>query len=181
MLADYLWLQQRNFFGQRMAQAIANNGDLVWNALDNLAGSGDLISVRGRAAFTRPFDRVAELRRTADDRLRAKEQELEEQLRSTEERLTTLQSAQANESAAILTPAQQAELERFQQEKLRIRKDLRQVRLGLDQDIRSLGTRLKLINIVLIPALLALVALAIVMFRRRRHAAIVMLQQERKA
>ena len=181
MLADYLWLQQRNFFGQRMAQAIANNGDLVWNALDNLAGSGDLISVRGRAAFARPFDRVAELRRTADDRLRAKEQELEEQLRSTEERLTSLQSAQANESAAILTPAQQAELERFQQEKLRIRKDLRQVRLGLDQDIRSLGTRLKLINIVLIPALLALVALAIVMFRRRRHAAIVMLQQERKA
>ncbi|MEZ5514102.1 MAG: Gldg family protein [Steroidobacteraceae bacterium] len=180
MLADYLWLQQRNFFGQRMAQAIANNGDLVSNALDNLAGSSELISVRGRAAFARPFDRVDALRRTADDRFRAKEQELEEQLRSTEERLTALQSAKSTDSAAILTPAQQAELERFQQEKVRIRKELRQVRLGLDQDIQALGARLKLLNIVIVPGLLALAALAVVGFRRRRRAAIVMLQKEQQ-
>ena len=34
---------------RRIAQPFANNGELVWNALDNLAGSADLISIRGRA------------------------------------------------------------------------------------------------------------------------------------
>jgi ABC-type uncharacterized transport system involved in gliding motility auxiliary subunit len=178
MLADYLWLQQRNFFGQRLAQAIANNGDLTWNAIDNLAGSNDLISVRGRAAFTRPFDRVDALRRNADDRLRAKEQELEQQLQQTEERLTQLESARAAESGAILTPEQQTELERFQQEKLRIRKELREVRLGLEQDIKALGTRLKIVNILVVPLVLTVLALAVAGFRRRRSAAIQMLQRE---
>ncbi len=88
MLADYLWVRQQNFFGQRMTQAWANNGDLVLNVLDNLAGSADLISVRGRATFTRPFERVEALRRAADDRFRAKEQELEQQLRETESKLS---------------------------------------------------------------------------------------------
>jgi ABC-type uncharacterized transport system involved in gliding motility auxiliary subunit len=82
--------RQQNFFGQRIAQAWANNGDLVLNSLDNLSGSADLISVRGRATFTRPFERVEALRRIADERFRAKEQELEQQLRATEEKLETL-------------------------------------------------------------------------------------------
>src|SRR5204863_461521 len=76
LLSDYLWVREQSFFGQRIAQAWASNGDLVQNALDNLAGSTDLISVRGRASFTRPFERVEKLRRAADDRFRAKEQEL---------------------------------------------------------------------------------------------------------
>ena len=52
-----------------MAQPFANNGDLVFNALDNLAGSADLISVRGRATFSRPFDRVESAAPDADDRV----------------------------------------------------------------------------------------------------------------
>ncbi|TLY62269.1 MAG: hypothetical protein E6K52_06080, partial [Gammaproteobacteria bacterium] len=71
LLSDYLWVHEQNFFGQRIAQPWASNGDLVLNALDNLAGSTDLISVRGRASFTRPFERVEALRRIADDRFRA--------------------------------------------------------------------------------------------------------------
>ncbi|HPF27483.1 MAG TPA: hypothetical protein PK159_12920 [Steroidobacteraceae bacterium] len=54
------------------------------------------------------------------------------------------------------------------------------MRLGLDQDIQALGARLKLLNIVIVPGLLALAALAVVGFRRRRRAAIVMLQKEQQ-
>ncbi len=104
LLTDYLWVHEQDFLGQRIAQAWASNGDLVLNALDNLAGSADLISVRGRATFTRPFDRVEALRRTADDRFRAKEQELEQQLNDAETKLTALQSRRSDKSALILTP-----------------------------------------------------------------------------
>jgi ABC-type uncharacterized transport system involved in gliding motility auxiliary subunit len=169
LLSDFLWVRQQNFFGQRLVQAFANNGDFVLNALDNLAGSGDLISVRGRAAFTRPFDRVDDLRTAAEDRFRAKEQELEAELRATEEKLTQLESGRNDQSALILTAEQQSELDRFQQQKLRIRKDLRDVRLGLEQDIRGLGTTVKVLNIVIAPAVFALAALGIALLRRHRH------------
>jgi ABC-type uncharacterized transport system involved in gliding motility auxiliary subunit len=171
LLSDYLWVREQNFFGQRLTQAWASNGDLVQNALDNLAGSTDLISVRGRASFTRPFERVEKLRRAADDRFRAKEQELEQQLRETEDKLTALRSKGGNQSALIITPEQEQEIEHFQTEKLRIRKELRAVRAGLDAEIKGLGATLKIINIIVVPALLAVVALLMAAWRRRRRIA----------
>jgi len=170
MLSDYLWVREQNFFGQRLTQAWASNGDLVENALDNLAGSADLISVRGRASFTRPFDRVDKLRRAADERFRAKEQELEQQLRETEAKLTALESKGGGDKASlIITPEQETEIEHFQTEKLRIRKELRAVRAGLDADIKHMGNVLKIIDIIVVPAAFALIALAIATWRRRRR------------
>jgi ABC-type uncharacterized transport system involved in gliding motility auxiliary subunit len=169
MLMDYLWVRTQNFFGQRIAQAWANNGDLVANALDNLAGSTDLISVRGRATFTRPFERVEALRRNAEGKFRDTEKQLESELSATEEKLTALQSKRNDQSSVILTPDQEKELDRFQNEKVRIRKELRAVRLGLDQDIDNLGTAIKVVNIVLVPLAFALVALGYWLWRRRKR------------
>jgi ABC-type uncharacterized transport system involved in gliding motility auxiliary subunit len=171
LLSDYLWVREQNFFGQRMTQAVASNGDMVQNALDNLAGSADLISVRGRATFTRPFERVEKLRRAAEERFRAKEQELEQQLRDTESKLAALQGKNDN-GALILTPEQEAALARFQTEKLRIRKELRAVRAGLDAEIKRLGNTLKFLNIVVVPIAFALAVLLIAVWRRRRRASL---------
>ncbi len=170
MLADFMWVRQQSIFGQRVSEAWANNGDLVLNVLDNLAGSADLISVRGRATFTRPFERVEALRRSADDRFRSKEQQLEQELRTTEDRLTQLESRRNDKSSLILTPEQERELTRFQDEKLQVRKELRNVRLSLDEDIRHLGATLKVLNIIIVPAFLAAVALLVVAWRRRQRA-----------
>jgi len=171
MLADFMWVREQNFFGERMTQAWASNGDLVDNALDNLAGSADLISVRGRATFQRPFERVERLRRAADERLHAKEQELEAQLRDTESKLEALQSKKDTGSALIVTPEQEKEIEHFQTEKLRIRKELRAVRAGLNENIERLGTTLKIINIVLVPLLFAGLALLVWWWQRQRRRA----------
>lgn len=170
LLSDFMWVHEQNLFGQQVAQAWASNGDLVLNSLDNLSGSSDLISVRGRATFTRPFERVEALRRIADDRFRAKEQELEQQLRETEDKLETLQSKRSDKSALILTPEQEKELDRFQEEKVSIRKQLRQVRAGLDAEIKTLGTELKILNIVVVPFAFVVVVLLIAVGRRRRRA-----------
>lgn len=167
-LANRLWAQVQNFFGQRIATPFAGNGDLVVNALDNLSGSGDLISIRGRATFTRPFTKVDELRRTAEGRFRDTEQRLQQELGETETKLAELQANREDSSALILTGEQEAELERFQQERLRIRKELRQVQRDLDQQIEDLGTRLKVINIGLVPAVITLVSIALLVVRRRR-------------
>jgi ABC-type uncharacterized transport system involved in gliding motility auxiliary subunit len=180
LLSDFLWVRQQNFFGQRVAQAWANNGDFVWNALDNLAGSPDLISLRGRATFRRPFERVEALRRAADDRLRANEIELEQELEATERKLTELQQQGGEQAGLIVGPEQQREIERFEGEKLRIRRELREVRRSLDEEIEALGNRLKALNIVVAPLAFAGVAMLMAWWRRRRQAAIFALQRDRR-
>lgn len=169
ILSDFLWVRVQNFFGQSMAQAFAHNGDFVFNALDNLSGNEALISVRGRATFNRPFVVVDKLRAAAESRFRSKEQELQTQLDDTEKKLTELESKRNDKSSLILTPEQEKALQGFQDEKLRIRKELRAVKLGLDQDIKGLGMRLKLINIVFVPLAFALIAWAIAIWRRERR------------
>jgi ABC-type uncharacterized transport system involved in gliding motility auxiliary subunit len=169
ILADPLWIRTQNVFGQRVAMAWANNGDFVSNSLDNLAGSSDLISIRGRQSFFRPFTRVDALRQRADDQLRAKEQELDAELKETESKLSALEAGRANQgSSLVLSPEQEAELTRFQQERVRIRKELRDVRRSLDVEIERLGTMLKFSNILLIPILIAIGAIVLAASRRRR-------------
>ncbi len=171
LLTDRFWTQELpSLFGQRLHSTFANNGDFVINALENLTGSSDLISIRGRANFTRPFKRVQQLQIEADQRFRAKEQELQTQLQETESKLAELQSSRQDDNLLLLSDEQRAEIERFQSEKLRIRKELRQVRRSLDEDIKRLGTALKIINILLVPFIITLLALAIVVVRRRRRA-----------
>jgi len=172
LLSDYLWVHEQELFGQSIAQAWASNGDLVLNTLDNLSGSSDLISVRGRAGFTRPFLRVDALRRVANARFHAQEQQLQQKLQNTEQQLTLLQSKRNDKSALILTPAQQQEIEHFEAEKLEIRKRLRAVQAGLVSDIDELGTQLKVLNIIVMPGLFALAALLIGAMRRRRPHAV---------
>jgi ABC-type uncharacterized transport system involved in gliding motility auxiliary subunit len=176
LLSDFMWVQQRNFFGQTIAQPFANNGELVWNALDNLGGSNDLISIRGRAAYSRPFERVEELRRTADAQFRSTEQQLEAQLQQTEEQLNKLQTAQPG-GDAILSPEAAQAIDRFQAEKLRIRKELRSTKAQLEQDIKSLGMRMKLINVLTMPLIVTAFGLLVALWRKRRRHAIAMLRK----
>ncbi|HZE45128.1 MAG TPA: Gldg family protein [Steroidobacteraceae bacterium] len=169
LLMDYLWVQTRELLGQRIAQAFANNGDLIANILDNLSGSSALISVRGRASFSRPFERIEALKRQADDRLRAKALELQTELQQTESKLTELQTKRNDQSSLMLSPEQEAELKRFTAEKARVRKELRETERGLDVDINRLGSRLKVINIAIAPLLVAVAGVVILSLRRRRR------------
>jgi len=168
MLADMMWLRSQNLFGQHYAVAWANNGDFIANVLDNLTGSSDLISVRGRQSFFRPFTRVDALRQRADQQLRVKEQELNKELQQTEVKLKQLQSSRKDQSSLSLTPEQEQELLRFQQERGRVRKELRDVRRSLNVGIESLGLWLKVVNIGLIPLLLSMAAIFIAVRRRKR-------------
>jgi len=168
-LMDYLWVQTRELLGQRIAQPFANNGDLVANILDNLTGSSALISVRGRASFSRPFERIEALKRQADDRLRAKALELQSELQQTESKLTELQAKRNDQSSLMLSPEQEAELKRFTAEKTRVRKELRETERGLNVDINRLGSWLKAINIAIAPLLVAVAGVIILSLRRGRR------------
>ncbi len=169
ILTNRLWVQVQNFFGQQLVSPFADNGDLIVNSADNLTGSSALISIRGRSSSTRPFTVVEDMRRAADERFRATEQQLQQQLTETERKLSELQAGKTDENAMIMSPEQQAEILSFQSEKLRIRKELRDVRRSLDQDIDGLGSRTKFVNIALVPLGVIIAALLFWNLRRGRR------------
>jgi ABC-type uncharacterized transport system involved in gliding motility auxiliary subunit len=170
VLSNRLWVQEQSFLGQPLVTAFASNGDFVVNALDNLAGSADLIGLRSRATFSRPFTRVEALRREADARFRQTEQALQAQLAETEQRLAELQAAREDQGSLLMSTEQQQEVDRFLQQQLSIRRELRSVRRELDASIENLGTALKVINIGLVPALLIIGTLTVILWRRRAMA-----------
>ncbi len=168
VLSDRMWVSVQNFLGQRLMTSFANNGDLLINALDNLSGSADLIGLRSRATYTRPFTKVEELRREADARFRQTEQRLEAELAETERKLGELQAARDDQTSLLMSPEQQAEIQRFLDEQVRIRQELRTVRRELDRSIEQLGTTLKALNIGLVPLLLAIGGVVYSTAKRRR-------------
>ena len=167
LLTDRLWVSRQPFFGQTIVNAFADNGTLVVNAVDNLLGASELISIRTRASSARPFDRVEALRLEAEGKFRATEEQLNRELQATEQTLAEMQSARTEGDLTVLNDDQQAELQRFMDERIRIRGELRQVRHQLDREIDALGTRLKLLNIVLLP--IAVIATALLLWRMRRQ------------
>jgi ABC-type uncharacterized transport system involved in gliding motility auxiliary subunit len=171
LLSDRMWVQVQDFFGQRIANAFADNGTFVVNALENLSGSNDLIAVRSRASYSRPFTRVEALRAEAQAKFQQTEQRLQQELEETEQRLSELQASREDAGNILMTPEQQAEIDRFIDRRAEIRQELRAVQRGLDRDIERLGTALKIVNIALVPVLLtAFVLLAVWRRKRARRA-----------
>lgn len=156
MLADRFWVQQSNFFGEIIATPFANNGDFFANAVENLGGSDALISIRSRGTFARPFSKVDELTVVAEQKFREQEQLLQQQLDETEQQLMRLQAQQGEDGSLVITGQQQTAIDQFMEQRISIRKSLREVRHQLDKDIESLGNKLKLINIALAPIILIL-------------------------
>ena len=169
LLQDQFWVQRQNLFGQSIPIPISANGSFVINALDNLTGSGDLIGIRSRGRFLRPFTVVNELRQDAELRFRETEKELMQQLEATEARLSELRTGEGDE--IVLTEDQRNAIIEFTEERVRVRRELRDVRHSLRKDIETLESSLKFINIGLVPIVIGIGGLLAGLHRMRRRRA----------
>ena len=169
ILADHFWIRKQDMLGVSVPQPIANNGDFVINSIENLSGSTDLINLRGRGKYSRPFERVEAIRKEAEAEFREREKELQVALQETENEIRKLQQEQGNEKSYLLNNKLTAEIEKFRNERLATRKELRSVQHDLRKNIEKLGSQLRFINIGLIPLLITLLALIIGIYRANRR------------
>lgn len=171
---DSFWVQAQELQGQRVAVPVADNAAFVLNAIENLTGSSDLISLRSRSSSNRPFIVVNNLRRRAEQQFLRQEQQLQDKMTATQNRLAELEgrrSAQPKPGASqagLLTPEQEAEIEKFRAELVETRGALRDVQRRLRTDIDRLGNWLAAINILLVPLMLGGTALVLALIRRRK-------------
>jgi ABC-type uncharacterized transport system involved in gliding motility auxiliary subunit len=172
MLADGAAVDVQDVFGRKVV--VPSNGNLAFaiGMLEQLSAGDDLISLRSRAASFRPLTVVRELEAEAQKQYFGQIQALEEDLQKTTARLQELQKeGAAGKGGQILTPEQQAEIERFRKSVAERRLALKEVRKNLRQDAESLVILTKVANIALMPLLVALVGLMVALIRRRRVAA----------
>ena len=169
ILADSTWVQRRSLLGQEFEMSFANNGDFVVNAVDNLSGAAGLIGLRGKGLSVRPFEVLDEMTREAEDKFRLKEEELLARIADVQAQLKTLREEEAAEGN-ILTAQQQQTIDNFRNDLLDLRSELREVQFALGQDVERLESRIKAINIWAVPALVALIAVALALLRRYRAA-----------
>ncbi len=169
MIADQYSVQVRNFFGQQIAEPINDNLNLVLNFAEQLSGSDSLIGLRSRGTYQRPFTRVNELEAKAQEQWKLEEQKLQTKVQDAQQRLRDLQRGKDEDQKLILSPEQQAEIKKFNEELFDYRQQLKEVRKNLRKEIESLGVTLKVINIAAVPLLVAV--FGIVRGVQRRKAA----------
>ena len=165
LLDNRTWL---NMLGDQVAIPVADNTNLVANAIDNLVGSEALMSLRGREVTLRPFTKVQEIRRAGEIQYRAKEQELLTRLADLQDKLSSLQVTEG-EDPSLLSDVQRKEIDGFRTQLLDTRRELRDVQLAMRQDIEHLRDTTRFLNIVAVPLLVALAAIVIALVRRARY------------
>jgi ABC-type uncharacterized transport system involved in gliding motility auxiliary subunit len=169
MLADGAAVDVQEVFGRRIVVPSNGNLALALGMVEQLAAGEDLISLRSRAASFRPLTVVRELEAEAQKQYFGRIQSLEDEKQKTQARLQELQKAQggAAKGAQILSPEQQAELERFKKTYIETNLALKELRRNLRQDAEGLVFWTKVVNIALMPLLVALLGLLIALLRRR--------------
>ncbi|MDF7823843.1 GldG family protein [Pontiellaceae bacterium B12227] len=159
MLADRIATDSMNFMGQSIVQPRNDNLTFAVNMVEQLSGSEALIGLRSRNSFDRPFDRVIALEKEAAFKWQAEEQRLNGQLQATQAKLSQMQRTRDDGQQTFLSPEQEAEVKKFREEVFQTQQSLKEVRKSLRRDIEMLGVRLKAMNIVAIPVLVALFGL----------------------
>jgi ABC-type uncharacterized transport system involved in gliding motility auxiliary subunit len=171
LLFDQFSVQVQEFFGQRIIIPRNGNLNLVQNIVEQLAGDSNLISVRSRATMNRPFTLVRQMQGQAEERYRTKIKDLEKSLSDAQTRLNDLQKNKEGNQRFILSPEQQAEINKFKSKQAEVNRELRKERRNLRRDIDSLENRLKWSNIAGMPLLVAISGIVLALLKQKRTAA----------
>jgi ABC-type uncharacterized transport system involved in gliding motility auxiliary subunit len=174
LLADGAAVDVQEVFGRKIV--VPSNGNLAFamGMVEQFAAGDDFISLRSRTGAFRPLTVVRELEAEAQKQYFGKIQALEEEVQKTTAKLQELQKAQGpgGKSAQLLSPEQQAEIERFRKTVAEARLALKEVRKNLRQDAESLVFWTKVANIALMPILVALIGLMVALVAGRRRKAV---------
>ncbi len=168
MLSDRNWLQKQNVLGRQVAQAFANNGDFLLNAVEQMAGGVALADLRSRTVSWRPFTRIDALERAAEERFLAKQQELTQRIADTEKKLKDVSTTGEAKDGELVSAEQAKTIETFRSDLLSARAELREVQYNLRADVARLKNWIMVLIIGVVPAAVALIALVFALRRPRR-------------
>ena len=162
-------LAYRDFFFGKVV--VGDNSTLMLNAIDDLQGSSDLISVRSRGGFRRSFVVVDEIEKRAEAETAEEEARINAEIAGFQNELSSIvSSAQEGQQevigSTILQKKQDLELKIHQ-----AKRRLREVKMQRRERIEHLGNMLRNFNMLMAPAVILVIAIVLGVRRsaRKRH------------
>lgn len=169
LLADDFYVQKSRIMGLSLSKVFNDNLNFVVNACELLTGSDELIGLRTRGRYERPFTAVLEIQKEAQTKWRDKEQQLLRQVEETNRKLRELEQQKDSSQRLLVSPEQKAEIARFKEQKAQTNRELKAVRKNLRADIEALGMRLKLVNILGMALCVSAFGVLYAFYRQRRR------------
>ncbi|MBT4107264.1 MAG: hypothetical protein HOE38_05905, partial [Proteobacteria bacterium] len=177
VVADIDWLfdpfsLQKTTLGDEIAvRPLNDNISFLLNMIEYATGADALLEIRSRGQLQRPFTRVADLFRNAQQKLQEQEATLSSKVTALEQQLGAINQQTQDLEFADLPESIKLKLQEFQDELLSARRDLRAVRHEIRSEVEALGRRLTLINLAAGPAQILFLALIVMMWRTYRSRA----------
>jgi ABC-type uncharacterized transport system involved in gliding motility auxiliary subunit len=171
MLHEQFYADTQNVFGQRVMMMHSGNLSFLQNAAELLSGDSNLVNARSRATKSRSFTLIREMQAKAAQQFQAELQKLEAEQAEAQRKISELQSKKEAKQRFVLSPEQQAELEKFRKTSAETRKHLKEVRKSLRREEEALETRLKWVNIAGMPVLVTIFGVGLALYNRKRTAA----------
>lgn len=142
-----------------------DNLTFATNIIDFLAGSEDLIAIRGKGRSQRPFTVIERMEEQAQEKYQAAIAEVDKRLAEIQQELTKLAQEQGSAQQLVATPEVREALDRYRAQEAATRADRRAIRRQLREGIESLQNGITVLNLLLVP--LAIIIGGIVYFGSR--------------
>lgn len=167
-LTDDFSVRIMDYMGQRAMAPLNDNLAFLSNTLDYLAGSEDLIGLRGKGTAVRPFERVRAMEVSAQERYQQQLDALDERLEKVQERLNELQARQTEQGQLVASPEMEETIEEFRFQETEMRAERREIRKKLREDVEGMKLRLAMFNLLTVPVLVLIYGVVFFTIRSRR-------------
>jgi ABC-2 type transport system permease protein len=152
-----------------LARPRNNNVALLANCLDSLSGSDALLAIGAKGQAIRPFVRIHQLKRTAEDAFRDEVRTLNTRLAQIDEEINDLNRQAAQGGQSIVSERALSAIRRAEKEQSNLRARRLEIQEQLQQTIAALQQRLTLLNLGVMPVLIAVGGVLFWWFRTRRR------------
>lgn len=147
-------------FGQKAWRRANDNVAMLQNVMESLGGSRQLSGIRNRVPMSRPLTKINRLKADAELKYKNRILELERDFAQAQARLNALKRAEEADPDSAEAAARRKETQSFQIKVAAARRELKEMRANLKSDLDRLDTRIRILNIVVVPAALALIGVA---------------------
>ena len=170
MIYDAFCLRQ----GDLGVGLITNGGNLpmVLNAVELLAGGGDLVQVRNRKAPVRPFTKLKEMRESVEEKYRPQLVKLEKERQDLADKLSKARpQLDLKKGTMIIDQGTMNNIKEMEKNSKTIEKQVRDIRKEVNKEVEFSKTLIKGVNVVVVPLVVGLLGLLFAVQRRVRTAA----------
>jgi ABC-type uncharacterized transport system involved in gliding motility auxiliary subunit len=159
------------FFGAKAI--VGDNSAMLLNAVEDLSGSGDLISIRSRGNYKRPFVVVDKIEQDAEQETQAEVEVINAQIEGFNQKLQALVASSAkDDKQQELLGSTIVQQKRDLELKIReAQRQLREIKAKRRARTDQLGNTLEVLNMAAVPSVVMIAAVVLGVWRsvRKRH------------